>query len=49
MDAKQQESKNRLAEVLRHGADVASQIQQQEQRPGTPHHDQIEITSHDVG
>ena len=49
MDAKQQELEDRLAEILRHAADVASQIQQQQQGPGTPHYDQIESAAHDVG
>ncbi|APZ91434.1 hypothetical protein [Fuerstiella marisgermanici] len=49
MDAKQQELDDRLAEILRQAADVASQIQRREQGPGTPHYDQIETAAHDVG
>ena len=49
MDAKQQELEDRLAEILRQAADVASQIQQCEQGPGTPHYDQIEGSAHEVG
>lgn len=49
MDAKTQELEDRLGEILKHAADVASQIQQHEQGPGTPHYDQIESAAHDVG
>ena len=49
MDAKQQELEDRLAEILRRAADVASQIQRHEQVSGTPHYDQIESAAHDAG
>lgn len=49
MDAKQQELEARLTEILKHAADIASQIQQHEQGPGTPHYDQIESAAHDAG
>ena len=49
MDAKQQELEDKLTEILRHAADVASQIQQHEQGSGTPHYDQIESAAHEAG
>ena len=49
MDAKQVELEEKLAEILKQAADVASQIQAIEQGPGTPHYDQIEIPAHEVG
>lgn len=49
MDAKQAILEERLAEILRQAADVASQIQALEQGPGTPHYDQIEMPAHKVG
>ena len=49
MDAKQNHLDEKLADLLKQVAEVASQIQAQEQGPGTPHFDQIEIPAHEVG
>jgi len=49
MDAKQVKLEEKLTEILKQAADVASQIQAIEQGPGTPHYDQIEIPAHEVG
>ena len=49
MDAKQATLEEKLAEILRHAAEVGAEIQAIEQGPGTPHYDQIESHSHDVG
>lgn len=49
MDAKQAALEEKLAEILKQAADVASQLQAIEQGPGTPHYDQIEIPAHEVG
>jgi hypothetical protein len=49
MDAKQNALDEKLADLLKRAADVAAEIQAQEQGPGTPHFDQIEIPAHEVG
>ncbi len=49
MDANQNPLDEKLADLLKQAADVAAQIQAQEQGPGTPHFDQIEIPAHEVG
>lgn len=49
MDANQNLLDEKLADLLKQAADVAAQIQAQEQGPGTPHFDQIEIPAHEVG
>jgi len=49
MDAKQAVLEKKLAEILRHAAEVGAQIQAVEQGPGTPHYDQIESHAHGVG
>lgn len=49
MDAKQAQLEEKLTEILKQAAHVASQIQAHEQGPGTPHYDQIEIPAHEVG
>lgn len=49
MDAKQSELDKKLADLLKQASEVAAQIQAEEQGPGTPHFDQIEIPAHEVG
>ena len=49
MDANQNLLDEKLADLLKQAAEVAVQIQAQEQGPGTPHFDQIEIPAHEVG
>jgi hypothetical protein len=49
MDAKANLLEQKLADLLKQSADVAAQIQAQEQGSGTPHFDQIEIPAHEVG
>lgn len=49
MDAKQARLEEKLAELLRQTAAVASQLQAVEQGPGTPHYDQIELPAHETG
>ena len=49
MDAKQALMEEKLAELLKHAAAVASQLQALEQGPGTPHYDQIELPAHETG
>jgi hypothetical protein len=49
MDAKPNLLEKKLADLLKQAADVAAQIQAQEQGSGTPHFDQIEIPAHEVG
>ena len=49
MDAKQNLLDEKRADLLKQAADVAAQIQAQEQGSGTPHYDQIEIPAHEVG
>ena len=49
MDAKQARMEEKLAELLRQAATVASQLQALEQGPGTPHYDQIELPAHEAG
>ena len=49
MDANQNLLDEKLADLLKQAADVAAQIQAQEQGLGTPHFDQIEIPAHEVG
>lgn len=49
MDANQNQLDKKLADLLKQAADVAAQIQAQQQGPGTPHFDQIEIPAHEVG
>lgn len=49
MEAKQNQLDKKLADLLKQAAEVASQIQAQDQGPGVPHYDQIEIPAHEVG
>lgn len=49
MDATQAALDEKLANLLKQAAKVASQIQAEKQGPGTPHYDEIEIPAHDVG
>ena len=49
MDAKQAFMEEKLAELLKQAAAVASQLQALEQGPGTPHYDQIELPAHETG
>lgn len=49
MDAKQTDLDRKLADLLKQAAEVATQIQAQQQGPGTPHYDEIEIPAHAVG
>ena len=49
MDAKQAVMEEKLAELLKQAATVASQLQALEQGPGTPHYDQIELPAHETG
>lgn len=49
MDAKQALMEEKLAELLKQAAAVASQLQALEQGPGTPHYDQIELPAHETG
>ncbi|MDP6555569.1 MAG: hypothetical protein QGG71_12950 [Pirellulaceae bacterium] len=49
MDAKQARLEEKLAELLKQTAAVASQLQGLEQGPGTPHYDQIELPAHETG
>ncbi len=49
MDAKQAQLEEKLSELLKQTACVASQLQALEQGLGTPHYDQIELPAHDVG
>ena len=49
MDAKQTLMEEKLAELLKQAAAVASELQALEQGPGTPHYDQIELPAHETG
>lgn len=49
MDAKLMKLEEKLDEILKQAADVASQIQAIQQGHGTPHYDEIEIPAHEVG
>lgn len=49
MDAKRAALEEKLAEILKHAAEVGAQIQAIDQGPGTPHYDQIESHAHGVG
>ena len=49
MDAKQKQMEDKLADLLKQAAEVASQIQAEEQGPGTPHYDEIEGPAHEMG
>ncbi|MCO8122150.1 hypothetical protein NHH03_10410 [Stieleria sp. TO1_6] len=49
MDANQNQLDKKLADLLKQAAEVAAQMQAQQQGPGTPHFDQIEIPAHEVG
>jgi len=49
MDAKQKQLEEKLAELLKQAAEVSAQIQAEEQGPGVPHYDEIEIPAHETG
>lgn len=49
MDAKQAQLEEKLSELLKQTACVASQLQALEQGLGTPHYDQIELPAHATG
>lgn len=49
MDAKQERLQKRLEELLKQASSVATELQQLEQGPGTPHYDQIELPAHAMG
>jgi uncharacterized protein with PIN domain len=49
MDAMQAGLDEKLADLLKQAAEVASEIQAQKQGSGTPHYDDIEIPAHEVG
>ena len=49
MDAKQKQLQEKLDELLKQAAEVASQIQAEEQGTGVPHYDDIEIPAHEMG
>jgi hypothetical protein len=49
MDAKQNKLEEKLADLLKQAAEVASALQAEEQGEGIPHFDQIELPAHEVG
>lgn len=49
MDAKQKQLEERLANLLKQTAEVAAQIQAEEQGSGVPHYDEIEGPAHEMG
>lgn len=49
MDAKRTALEEKLAEILKHAAEVGAQIQAIDQGTQTPHYDQIESHAHGVG